>query len=555
MTIRARLFVVLGVLSAVIAAIMAAGWIALNSNEASFASVYHDRVVPLRQLKVVADRYAVNIVDSVHKARDGAIPFNEALKLVETAQKDIRANWSAYTSTYLTADEKRLVGQAEQAIQGADSAMEKLLPLLRAGSKDGLTTFAAKELYAAIDPVSDKISALVDLQIAEAERGFKDAERTYDRAVMLFSVLVAVGLAAVGFAGYTVIIRVTRPIVGMTAAMTRLADRDWTAEVPAAGAKDEIGAMAKAVNIFKDNGMANDRMQEEQRKEQEVKVRRAETLAAAIADFEKAAANIVRTVSSASTELQSAAQSLSATAEEASRQATAVAAASEQASSNVQTVATAGEELSSSIAEIGRQVSQSTKIAGHAVEQANQTDVKVQGLSEAAQRVGEVIQLINDIAAQTNLLALNATIEAARAGDAGKGFAVVASEVKSLANQTAKATEEIASQIGGIQTATKDSVEAIRSIGKTINEVNEIATTIASAVEEQSAATSEIARNVQQAAKGTQEVSSNITGVTQAASETGSAATQVLGASGELAKQSEMLRQEVDKFLSRVRAA
>jgi methyl-accepting chemotaxis protein len=555
MSISARLFVVLAIMSAALAAIMASGWISLASNQASFGSVYADRVVPLRQLKVVADRYAVNIVDTAHKTRDGAVAAAEAAKLVEAAQRDIRQNWDAYIGTYLTAEEKRLVAEAQNAMRGADTAVARLLPILRANDFEALKAFAAKELYPAIDPVSEKIGALTDLQIAEAERGFKEAEVTYGRAIMLFSVLVAVGLAAIGVAGYTVVSGVTRPIAGMTAAMARLANRDWTTEVPALGRKDEIGAMAKAVSVFKENGIANDRMQEEQRKEQETKARRAEALAAAVGDFEKAASSIVKTVSSASTELQSAAQSLSSTAEEGSRQATAVAAASEQASSNVQTVATAGEELSSSIAEIGRQVTQSTRIAGHAVEQAEKTDAKIQGLADAAVKIGEVVNLINDIAAQTNLLALNATIEAARAGEAGKGFAVVASEVKSLANQTARATEEIGQQISGIQGATKESVEAIKVIGKTIAEVNEIATTIASAVEEQGAATQEIARNVQQAARGTQEVSSNIAGVTQAAGETGAAASQVLGASKELAQQSEMLRQQVETFLARVRAA
>lgn len=555
MSIRLRLFVVLAVMSIVLAAIMASGWISLSSNQASFGSVYADRVVPLRQLKAVADSYAVNIVDTAHKARDNAIAMARAVTVVETAQRDVRTNWGAYIATESTAEEKRLSADAQNAIRSADTAVTRLLSILKANDAEALRAFNAQELYPALDPVSERIGALVDLQIAEAERGYKNAEVMYDRAIILFSVLVAVGLAAIGFAGYTVVFGVTRPIMGMTAAMARLADRDWTTEVPALGSRDEIGAMAKAVSVFKENGIANDRMQEEQRKDQEVKERRSAALSAAVADFETAAGVIVKMVSSASTELQSAAQSLSATAEEGSRQATTVAAASEQASVNVQTVATAGEELSSSIAEIGRQVNQSTRIAGQAVDQAEKTDAKVQGLAEAAVKIGEVVNLINDIAAQTNLLALNATIEAARAGEAGKGFAVVATEVKSLANQTAKATEEIGQQIAGIQGATRESVDAIKSIGKTIAEVNEITTAIAAAVEEQSAATQEIARNVQQAAMGTQEVSNNIVGVTKAAGETGSAATQVLGASGELSQQAETLRERVDTFLSRVRAA
>ncbi len=279
------------------------------------------------------------------------------------------------------------------------------------------------------------------------------------------------------------------------------------------------------------------------------------TAQVALADnFETNIKGIVESVSSSATEMQGSAQSLSSTAEETSRQSTAVAAASEEASTNVQTVASAAEELSKSVEEVGRQVGQSNKIAEGAVEEAQRTNEKFQGLAEAASKIGEVVNLINDIASQTNLLALNATIEAARAGEAGKGFAVVASEVKSLANQTAKATEEIAAQIGAIQAATTDAVSAIQGIGSTIGEISEIASAISGAVDQQSSATREIATNVQQAASGTQEVSQNISGVTQAASETGEAASQVLGAADELSKQSELLRDQVDSFLVEIRA-
>ena len=275
-----------------------------------------------------------------------------------------------------------------------------------------------------------------------------------------------------------------------------------------------------------------------------------------IADnFESNVLGVVNTVSSAATEMQSSAQALASTAEETTRQSSAVAAASEEAATNVQTVAVASEELASSIAEISRQVAQSSRIAAHAVAEAEKTNANVQGLADAAQKIGEVVSLINDIASQTNLLALNATIEAARAGDAGKGFAVVASEVKSLANTTARATEEIGDEIAGVQSATQSAVAAIKTFGERINELAAISTTIASAVEQQGAATKEISANVAQAASGTQEVNSNITGVNAAASETGQAAGQVLTAAGELAKQSNLLRTEVEKFLKEVRAA
>ena len=272
-------------------------------------------------------------------------------------------------------------------------------------------------------------------------------------------------------------------------------------------------------------------------------------------EFEANVGAIVNIVASASTEMESTASSLNATAEQTSRQVTAVAAASEQTSANVQSVASATEELSSSVAEISRQVATSATVTAKAVNEFERSNALVNGLAEAAQKINAVTSMIHEIASQTNLLALNATIEAARAGDAGKGFAVVASEVKSLANQTAKATEEISAHIAAMQKVTRDTVAAIQSIGSTIGQINEIATTIASAVEEQGAATREIAHSVQQAAAGTVEVSGNIAGVAQAVSSTGSAAGEMLGAAGELAKQAETLSSHVTAFLDEVRAA
>jgi methyl-accepting chemotaxis protein len=271
--------------------------------------------------------------------------------------------------------------------------------------------------------------------------------------------------------------------------------------------------------------------------------------------FESSIKGVVETISSSATELEASAQTMTAVADQANERSTAVAAASEEASSNVQTVAAAAEELSASITEIGRQVHQSNSICGSAVEEAKHVNATVQNLAEGAQRIGEVVALINDIADQTNLLALNATIEAARAGDAGKGFAVVANEVKSLANQTGKATEDIAAQITAIQGATQEAVGAIQGIGATIAKINEIATAIAAAVEEQGTAIQEIARNVSQAAAGTQDVSKNISGVREIAGEAGQASSHVLMAARDLNIQSERLRTEVDKFLSMVRAA
>ena len=367
--------------------------------------------------------------------------------------------------------------------------------------------------------------------------------------------LLGIGLLAAIVVTFFTSRSIVNPVGAMTGAMSRLAEGDKSVEVPAQERTDEIGEMAKAVQVFKENAAESERLASERAKEEAEKVARGEKVARLTQQFEESSTAILEMVSAAGEQMQSSATTLTSIAEETSRQSTAVASAGEEASSNVQTVASAAEEMSSSIDEIGRQVTKSTEITTRAVDEADKTNTTVEGLAEAADKIGKVVELINDIANQTNLLALNATIEAARAGDAGKGFAVVASEVKNLANQTGKATEEISAQINTMQAATSGAVEAIKGIGQTIGEVSEIAGSIASSVEEQGAATQEIARNVQEAAKGTQEVSSNIAGVNKAADETGNSASQVLDASRNLSEQSENLRQEVEKFLAEVRAA
>ncbi|HAP45797.1 MAG TPA: methyl-accepting chemotaxis protein [Afipia sp.] len=347
-----------------------------------------------------------------------------------------------------------------------------------------------------------------------------------------------------------------RPIVALQGAMRAITSGQHDVVVPGGNRRDEIGSMARAVEVFKDSLVETGRLraaQEDQRIASE-KERRSTVLALA-ERFETGVGGVVNAVGAASTELRNTAESMARTAEEATKQTTAVADASEEASANAQAVAAAIEELNASINEIAQQVNESAQVAGHAAQQANQTNAEVQGLALAAQKIGDVVKLISEIAAQTNLLALNATIEAARAGDAGRGFAVVASEVKALASQTSKATDEISAQVGAIQSATRTSVEAIDGITRTIGKVNEIASAIASAVEEQGAATREIAHNVSQAAKGTGEVSANIVGVRDAARETGVAADQVVSSAAELSQNGETLKAQVDAFLREVRAA
>ncbi len=379
-----------------------------------------------------------------------------------------------------------------------------------------------------------------------------DGKKTLTMVLALSLVSILVGIAAAVF----VIRGIVGPLASITNAMGGLARGDLNTEVEGGGRGDEIGAMARAVAVFKKNEIEKQEMMAARQVAEDAESEgRAKMLAELVSTFDASVGEVVSAVGEGAASMRSSAEAMSATASEASEKSTTVAAASEEASANVQTVASAAEQLTASIAEIGRQVSRSEEVSRSAVAEAGRMNDEVQGLAQAAQKIGEVVSLINDIAAQTNLLALNATIEAARAGDAGKGFAVVASEVKNLATQTGRATEEIAAQISGMQAATSLAVTAIGAIGERITEISEISGNVASAVEEQGAATQEIASNVQQASRGTQEVSDNISGVSAAAAETGQVAAQVLEAAGTMASQADMLRSKVEQFLDNVRSA
>ncbi|GIL40479.1 methyl-accepting chemotaxis protein [Roseiterribacter gracilis] len=461
---------------------------------------------------------------------------------------------NALADTQSRRDTNKHIGEL---INAYEKVCEGSIAAVRKGDFEAARAISLGEGRKARSPLTQLLEERIAANGKEMEESKVSALATQSATERNLLLVAVVGLlAGFGAIGGVVIFLVVRPLTNMTSTMQTLASGKLEVDVVGADRKDEVGALARSLQVFKDNALEARRLTAEQ---EALKAKAAADQKAALnqmADsFEASVGGIVSMVASAATEMQSAAQSLATTADSASQQAAAVSAATTQTTANVQTVATAAEELSSTTSEIARQVSHSNSIANQAVDEAQATNLTVEGLATAAQKIGEVVGLIQDIASQTNLLALNATIEAARAGDAGKGFAVVASEVKALAGQTAKATEEIGAQIAAIQGATDNAVGAIKRIGGTIGQLSEISSAIAAAVEEQSAATREIASNVQQAARGTDEVATNIDGVTQSSGEVGAAASQVLGSAGELSQQSERLKVEVDQFLRTVREA
>src|SRR5579863_2271966 len=481
--------------------------------------------------------------------KDGA---EKALVTLSEKNANLR---KAYETVITSPEERALYTDFSKRWEEYKAIVARMLELSK---KDGLSREARelnKEMMKAGNEADAFLAKDIELNDKGAAKEARAAEDTYSSVLMVLASIVGLAILSGAAVSFYVVRDVSAGIASIVEPMQALGKGDLTAEVPHRGEKTEIGQMADALQIFKQALIAKRAADELAAKDAEAKIERGRRVESITREFEQMIGQIVTNVSSASTQLEASAGTLSTTASRSQELSTTVAAASEEASTNVQSVASATEELSSSVNEISRQVQESARMASNAVGQARSTTDRVGELSKAATRIGDVVELINTIAGQTNLLALNATIEAARAGEAGRGFAVVASEVKALAEQTAKATGEIGQQISGIQAATQESVSDIKEISGTIERLSEISSTIAAAVEEQGAATQEISRNVQQAAQGTVQVSSNITDVQRGAGETGSASSQVLLAAQSLSRDSNRLKLEVGKFLNTVRAA
>lgn len=530
----------------------------------------------LQQLESIAGmtdklyRHPFTVTTNALQAKVGLVAMHRSMKDValstdaKSLDDAVRAaeESEAAVRRHLTVTRERFLGDKQQidkvlaALDSWNVTRKEVIGLIREGKRDqgaAITrTRGAEQVGATIKALDD----ILTFSINKAESFKEGSEAEYDRSrSFLFGLMAAAALT--GFAVALLITRsITRPLDLLRRRMATLASGDLSVEVPYTDRRNEIGSMAQAVRVFKENGQRIQALQAEQadagHRAAEARKRDMQRLAD---EFEKHIEAVVSHVANSAAKMSDTARSMTSIAEGAKREAGTAATAAEQASGNVQTVASAAEELSASITEIGRQVRQSTTTSRDAAEKARSTNDIVNSLATTAQTIGEVVKLINSIASQTNLLALNATIEAARAGEAGKGFAVVASEVKNLATQTGKATEDIQAQVGAIQSETAKAVAAIQEIVRTIGEVSEAATSISTAVEQQQAATGEIARNVEQAAAGTQEVARSIGGVNRAAGDAGHAAEQVLAEAQDLFRQSTDLKQETVRFIARVREA
>jgi methyl-accepting chemotaxis protein len=554
MTIRRFLLGSLAVLFLVIGTQAGTNFWGVDRLRSSMRTIYEDRVVPLRDLKIVSDAYAVFVVDASHKVRNGNWGWTEAEESVRKANGEIEEHWNAYVTTQLTAAEASLVAEARRMKLNADAAVATLLQIIERRDTAALDAFVRTKLYDAIDPYTDIVSKLIELQVDVAGDTYRADAVMGDRLRTLSFALSIIGLAAILGVGVLVVRRVLGPLSGMTATMKRLADGDLDVDVPGVGSVGEIGAMAAAVAVFKQNGVERRRLEADQAELAAAAVAdRRRALVAMADDLERSVSRILSEASSASTQIAATVSQVSRTAEQTTHEAGAAANSAGVATQNIQMVAAATEEFNAAIAEVSGRIGAAAQSSNDASGAASRAGDMVDGLLTASTRINDVTDLIGSIAAQTNLLALNATIEAARAGDAGRGFAVVASEVKGLAMQTSRATVDIQREIGAMQSAIGNVVEVIREIIGRIQTVNEMNGAIAAAVEEQSATTGEIARNMAQAAGGVSMVDTSIRNVSSAALETNSAISQMRSSIEILAREILAVETSVASFVAGVR--
>jgi methyl-accepting chemotaxis protein len=540
----------------------------------TYANLYRDGVAALTDLSTLTISLEKNGETATKQARD-------YIRTISSTEKKEIANQILEDTYLIRANEKRyMLTQKpevfEQMKNDFASMMELLVRLERNVSSDSerdqVKTFktAALDYEKAAHAWVEKNDALFKTTLPEMKKlgdnviglAYEAAKNAssgmYEKRSHIIDELIVIGLIVIiggVVLGLIIANAISKPVIGLTRTMEILAKGQTNVDVPSTEQHDEIGVMARSVQVFKENAIERQKLAEKEKAEQAEKMERAEKIAKLVSAFDSVIRSIISSLKESASGMQKSAESMSAMANQTQNQSTNVAAASQQASANAETAASATEEMAASTKEIGQQIDRASQMARNAVDEADQTSRVVDGLAEAAQKIGGVVELIQQIAGQTNLLALNATIEAARAGEAGKGFAVVASEVKNLANQTARATEEINQQVVGMQESMTQTVGAIKNIGSTITQINQTSAAVAAAVQEQVAATQEVASNVEQAAKGTGDISKNIAEVAAAAGRTGATASEVLDTANHLSQQADVLHKEVDKFLTSLNAA